>query len=76
MIKKNTYEYEEISIVDSPIPKNATTEAVKLLFATLNFIVFRIKLFEQNYEGRCGMYNKDMKNMFQKTPTIKSKPLS
>ena len=33
-------------------------------------------MFDQNDEVRRGMYNKAMKNMFQKMQTIKSKPLS
>ena len=38
MIKKKSYEDEEISIVDRPIPKNATIESLESLVATLNFI--------------------------------------
>ena len=68
-------EDEEISIGDRPIPKNATTEALEALGATLNFINSWFKLFHHNYEVRCGMYNKAMKNIFQKIPTMRSKPL-
>ena len=73
---KTSYEYEESSIGDRPIPKNTTTEALEALGTTLNFIDIWIKLLDQNCEVRCGMYNKATKNMFQKIPTIKSKPLS
>ena len=76
MILKTSYEDEEISIGDRPIPKNATTESLEALGATLNFIDIWLKLLDQNCEVRCGMYNKAMKNMFQKISTIKSKPLS
>ena len=30
---------------------------------------------EDNYEARCGMYNKAMKEMLKKTPTTMSKAL-
>ena len=76
MVLKNSYEDEESSIVDRPIPKNATTEALEALGATLNFIGIWLKLLNQNCEVRCGMYNRAMKNMFQTISRIKSKPLS
>ena len=56
--------------------KNSTTEALEALDDTLNFIDCWLKLFDRNYEVKCGMYNKYMKNMLHKIPTIKSKPLS
>ena len=58
------YWYEEISIGYSPIPKNATTESLEALGETLNFIYIWLKLFDHNYEIRCGMYNEAMKNIF------------
>ena len=74
--KQTSYGYEEISIGDKPIPKTSTTEALEALGDTLNFIDIWLKLFHWNYEVRCGMYNRAMKNIFQKIPTIKLKPLS
>ena len=74
--KKTSYGDEGISIGDNPIPKNSTTEALEALGDTLNFIDIWLKLFHQNYEVRCGMYIRAMKKIFQKIPTIKSKPLS
>ena len=43
------------------LTKNSTTEALEALGATTNFIEIWIKLLEENYEVRCGMYNKTMK---------------
>ena len=74
--KQSLYEDEEIVIGDRPIPNNATTESLKALGTTLNFIDFWLKHFDHNYEVRCGMYNKAMKKLFKKIPTMKSKPLS
>ena len=56
------------------IPKNATTEALGALGATLNFIDIWLKLVQDNYEVRSGMYNKAMKEIFKqiRTPMIKS----
>ena len=42
----------------------------------LNFINIWLKLLEENYGVRSGMYNKSMKDMFKKIPTTMSKPLS
>ena len=39
-------------------------------------IDIQLELFDGNYEVRCGMYNKAMKYMFQKRPTIKPRTLS
>ena len=71
-----SYEYEEISIGDIPIPKNATTEELEVLGDTLNFIDCWPKLFHHDYEVRWKMYNKAMKKFFKQIPTTKSKPLS
>ena len=73
--QQHLYEDEERIIVYRPIPKNPKTEALEALFDTLNFIDFWIKLFHHNYEVRCKMYDKAMKNLFKKIPTMKSKPL-
>ena len=43
--------------------------------ATLNFIEIWLKILEENYEVRYGMYNKAMKDMFKQIPTRMSKPL-
>ena len=69
--KEPLYEDEESSIVDRPILKNATKEALEALGANLSFIDCCHKSFDQSYEVRCGMYNKAMENIFQKIPTIK-----
>ena len=53
--KQPWYEDEERIIWDRPIPKNSTTEALESLVITLNSINCWFKLFEQNYEVRCGM---------------------
>ena len=39
------YEYDESSIIDRSIPKDATTKALKSLGTTLNFIGIWLKLF-------------------------------
>ena len=54
--KLPAYEDEEISIGDRLIPKHVTTEALESLVATINFISMWIKLLEENYEIRCGIY--------------------
>ena len=51
-----SYEDDESSTGDRSITKNATTEALKALGATLNFIDIWLKLFEENYEARCVAY--------------------
>ena len=43
-----------------------TTEALEALCATINFVEIWLKLLDQNYELRCVMYNKAMKEMFKK----------
>ena len=53
-----------------------TTEELESLGATLNFIKIWLKLLDQNYEVRCGMYNKSMKYMFNQIPTTMTEPLS
>ena len=63
---KTPYEDEESSIGYRPILKNAAIEKLEPLGATLNFFDIWLKLLDQNCEFRCGMYNRTMKNMFQK----------
>ena len=58
------------------LTKNSTTEALEALGATTNFIEIWIKLLEENYEVRCGMYNEAMKEMFKKIPIAIIKALS
>ena len=48
--QQTLYDNDEISIVDRPIPKNATTKLLEALGATLNFIGCWIRLFYHNYE--------------------------
>ena len=76
MIKKTVYEDEESSIGDRLIPKHATTGELEALGATLNFIEIWIKLLEEKYEVRCGMYKKAMKDMFKHIPLTIIKALS
>ena len=45
------HEDDESSIGYRPIPKNATTKALKSLGATLNFIDIWLKLFVENYDA-------------------------
>ena len=74
--KQPAYEDEERSIGDRLVTKNATTEALEALGATLSFIDIWLKLLEDNYGIISGMYNKSDKDMFKKIPTTMSKPLS
>ena len=74
--KQPSYEGDEISIGDRPIPKIATTEALKVLGATINFIDIRIKLFEDNYESRCIAYITATKDMFKQIPLTMIKSLT
>ena len=74
--KQYSYKEKDNSIGDIPIPNNTTIEALEALGDNLNFIDCWLKLFDRSYKVKCGIYNKAMKKMFQKMPTIKSKPLS
>ena len=53
-----------------------TTEALEILGANINFIEIWLKLFDHNYEVRCVMYNKSMKDMFKQIPLTIIKALS
>ena len=46
--KQPSYEDEESSTGNNPIPNNATPEALQALGATFNFIDCWLKLFHQN----------------------------
>ena len=70
------YEDDEISIGDRSIPKNATTEALEALGATLNFIDIWLKLFEENYDARRASYITAMKEMFNQIPQTMIKALT
>ena len=74
--KEPAYEDEGSIIGDRIIPKHVTTEALEALGVTLDFIEIWLKLLDGNYEIRCGMYNKDMKEIFKQIPTTMTKPLS
>ena len=52
-----------------------TTEALKSLGATLNFIEIWLKRLNHNYEVRCGIYNKAMKQMIKQISKKMTKPL-
>ena len=74
--KQPDYEDEEISIGDRLIPKNATTETLKALGDTINFIEILLKRLEENYEIICGMYNKTIRKVFKQIPAKMTKSLS
>ena len=42
---------------------------------TLNFLEKFLKMSDHNYEVRCEMYNKAMKDIFKQIPTNVTKPL-
>ena len=66
------YEDDEISLVDSSIPKDATPKSLEALCATINFIDIWIKLFLANYSARRDAYVNAMTEMFKQIPlTIK-----
>ena len=68
------YEDDESSIGDRSIPKCATTKALKLLGATLNFIGIWLKLFLDNYDTRCDTYVNAIKEMFKQRSLSISQP--
>ena len=70
------YEDDEISIRDRSIPKNATTEGLESLGATINFIDKWLKLFEENYDARFVAYITAMKEMFNQIPQTIIKALT
>ena len=70
------YEDREISIGDRSITKNATTESLKALGATINFIDICLKLFEDIYDARCVAYIIAMEFMFNKIPLTVIKALT
>ena len=53
-----------------------TTEELEALGDTPKFIEIWIKLLHHNYEVRCEIHNKAMKEMFKQIPTKMTKPFS
>ena len=74
--KQPTYEYYEIIIVHSIIPKHLTTETLEALGATFIFINISIKRLGNNYDAIRVAYSTAMKNMLTQIPTTMMKPLS
>ena len=74
--KQPSYEDEEISIGDRPIPNNTTTEILEALGTNLNFIDIWFERLDHNYDFWREAYNKAMKDMFPKIPTMINKTLS
>ena len=66
----------ESSIGGTSIPKNATTEALKALGGTLNFIDIWLKMFDDNYDARCVAFITYMEEMFKQISQTMSKPLT
>ena len=66
--KLPSYEDDGISIRDSIMPKNVTTEELEALGTTLNFIYIWLKLFDDNYDAIRVAYITAMKDMFKQTP--------
>ena len=71
-----SYEDDQIIIVDRPIPKHATTEALEALGDTINFIDIWIKLFEDNYDARRVAYITSIQEMFNKLTQTMIKALT
>ena len=59
--KVTSYEDYDSSIGDKLIPKHSTTESLKALGATLNFIDMWLKLLEVNYDTKRVAYITAMK---------------
>ena len=57
------------------IHKYATTEALKLPDATLNFIDCWLKTIQRNYQGILILYHDAMIDLFKQIPTMKLKLL-
>ena len=70
------YEDDESSLGDMSISKYATTKSLTALGATFNFIDIWLKLFLDNYNGRCDAYFNAMKEMFKKIPLTMEKALT
>ena len=69
--QQHLYDYDKSGGGGRPIPKNATTESLEAIGATLNFIGCWLELFHRNCEGRWKMYNEDMKKLFKQITTMK-----
>ena len=61
-----SYEYDESSIGDRSIPKDATTKELKSLGDTINCIDIWLRLCDNNFDDRCVAYITAMKDMFNK----------
>ena len=74
--QQSTYVDDATSSGSIAIPKSATTEAIKLLVATLNFIDCWLKRFQHKYQETLEIYHNAVIELFKQIPTKKSKPLS
>ena len=63
--QKSTYVDDAISSRRRVIPNNTTTEALKPIGATLNFIDLWIKQFQHNYQEILEMYHEYMVELFE-----------
>ena len=70
------FEDYERSIGDRLITKHGTTESLKKLVATFNFIGIWLKLLEDNYDAIRVACSTAMTDMFKQIPTTMTKPLS
>ena len=59
--KQPAYEDDESIIGDRIIPKHVTTEALKALGSTINFIEIWLELLDDNYDARRVAYSTTMK---------------
>ena len=71
-----SYEDNESIIVDTPMPKNATTKALKALGGTTNFIDIWVKLFVEKYDARSVAYINYIKYIFKQIHQTMSKALT
>ena len=70
------YEDEERSIVDRPIPKDATTEELEALGDTIHFIDVQLKLPEENYDAIRLAYITAMKDTLRQITQTMIKALT
>ena len=71
-----SYEYDESSIGDRSIPKDATTKELKSLGDTINCIDIWLRLCDNNFDDRCVAYITAMKDMFNNIPQTMFKRLT
>ena len=74
--KQLTYEYNEIIIGDRLMTEHVTTETLKALGVTLNFIEICLKLLDDNDDTRRLSYITDMKEIYKQISTTMTKLLS